>query len=205
MKLPTQMFHLAEEENWPSIKRYGLLSAEKLMLRSNTSHLLNSYRMERTVLSDGTIIRDQKPIPPKALERCLIGMHPAEWYRLLNSKIFFWFDPDRVNRQKKACGANRQKVMIIGTEHLLSKYAEAASVTPFNTGNARRKPAPRSRDTFVPYTAWLKSAWKTEAEGLGKHSRPRSHKPVELTLNDSVPDIMDFVIDVKSLNENAFL
>jgi hypothetical protein len=31
MKLPNTVYHLAEESNWPSIQRDGLLSASKLL------------------------------------------------------------------------------------------------------------------------------------------------------------------------------
>ena len=102
--LPRFCFHLAELDNWPSIQGYGLLPASRLMDRAGLSGasreaLERNRRDQRTVLSDGSVIRDNKPLPVAALERCLIGMNPAEWFALLNSKVFFWFDLDRLDRQ----------------------------------------------------------------------------------------------------------
>jgi hypothetical protein len=66
-------------------------------------------------LAAGVLIRDQRPMPPKALMRCLrSGLMPEDWFELLNSKIFFWLDPRRLNRQRLACGASPQ-VALVGT------------------------------------------------------------------------------------------
>lgn len=143
--------------------------------------------------------RDQKPMPPQALARCVIGMQPADWYRLINSKVFFWLDPDRLNRQRQACEPRPQIMLLIDTTRLLDRYGEKASVSPINSGNARRKPASRGRSTFVSYASWSESGWESESAGLGTRTRPRSHQPVELTIDGAVPDIMNFVIRVQRL------
>ncbi|MCG8481576.1 MAG: hypothetical protein MI724_20945 [Spirochaetales bacterium] len=132
-------------------------------------------------------------------------MSPTEWYTLLNSHVFFWFDPARLNRQKRACGGRDQRVMIIDCERLLEYYGKHAALTPFNTGNARRKAAVRGKDTFVPYTTWLDSGWDREVPDLRNAPRPRNHKPVELTIPDAVPDIMRFVVEVKTLRNGEYL
>jgi hypothetical protein len=54
-------------------------------------------------LPDGRYIRGQRPMPPQALARCLDpGLTPADWYALLNGCVFFWLDPDRVDRPVRA-------------------------------------------------------------------------------------------------------
>lgn len=202
--LPLYAYHLAEAVNWHSIEQHGLLSTRTLLDLAEVSgkerlQLERQQRTERVILPNGVVIRDQKPMPPTALERCLEGMTPQEWYMLLNSKVFFWIDIERLNRHRRACGTLAQVVMIVDVEQLLMRYATRIALTPINTGNARRQPARRARHTFVPYTTWLESGWRIEAEALGTTLRSPSHRPVELTVADAVPDVMDFVVDVQWL------
>jgi hypothetical protein len=138
-------------------------------------------------------------MPPAALQKCLIGMTPAQWYALINQKVFFWCDPERLNRQHRACGERPQIALTLDTERLLSRHGDRVALTPFNTGNARRKPAIRGRATFVPYSAWLASGWRSEADGLGVSRRPFSHPPVELTVADAVPDAAEFIVAIEYL------
>jgi hypothetical protein len=209
MNVPPFVYHLAEAENWPSIQRDGLFSTRVLLDRTRIDGsmrvvLEREHRPQRTILSTGLVIRDQKPMPPAALERCLVGLTVTQWYELLNSKVFFWFDIERLNRQRRACGSFAQVVLKIATHRLLDRYAAHTALTPINTGNARRKPALRGAATFVPYSAWAKTAWLSEAQALATRFRPWSHPPVELAVTDSVPDVMDFVVSVRYLAPGSF-
>lgn len=196
-----RIYHLAEAENWPSIKAHGLLSASALLGLAGNQEAdrlqLARHRTTRTVLSNGAIVRDQGPMPAAALQRCLRGMTPDEWYALLNSKVFFWADVERLNRHLHACRRHPQVVMVVDAARLLKRYAASAAVSPFNTGNARRQPATRGRTTFVPYATWLASGWQHEATGLGTTARPRSHRPAELTVDQPISDAMDYVIETR--------
>ncbi len=126
-------------------------------------------------------------------------MKPADWYAMVNARVFFWLDPDRLNRQRAACGSRPQVVMAVDTAKLVAAYGRHVAVTPINSGNARRKPALRGAQTFVPFTRWVRSGWASESEALGTPLRKRSHRPVELTVVDAVPDVMRFVVDVIAL------
>jgi hypothetical protein len=210
MNIRPLVYHLAEAGNWPSIQRDGLFSTCALLERagisgSNRAVIEREHRPKRTILSNGLVIRDQKPMPPAALERCLVGLTSTQWYHLLNSKVFFWLDIERLNRQRRACGEFPQVVLKIATDRLLNRYAAKAALTPINTGNARRKPALRGAATFVPHSDWVDTAWLSEAQALGTRPRPRNHLPVELTIADSVPDVMDFVVSVKNLAPGELL
>lgn len=201
MKLPAQVFHLAEAANWRFIRQHGLLSTSALLDLADVrgeegDRFERQHRPTHTELPNGVQVRDQKPMPPQALARCLIGMSSAEWYQLINSKVFFWLDPNRLNRQRRACEPRPQVVLIVDTQRLLARHAERVALSPINTGNARRKPAVRGRSTFVAYTAWSESGWSSEATGLGTRLRARSHRPVELTVARAVPEIMDMVVRV---------
>lgn len=204
MQLPDRIYHLAEAANWPSIQRHGLLSASRLikaaeLTKADRNRLERSQRLTHTELSPGVQIRDQCPMPPAALERCLCGMSPADWYAMINARVFFWLDVDRLNRQRAACEPRPQVVMAVDTAALVAAYGKRVAVTPINTGNARRKPARRGAVTFVPLTEWIRTGWESEAAALGFPSRRRPHQPVELTVIDAVPDIMRFVVGTFAL------
>ena len=200
----TYVYHMAEAANWPAIQRTGLHSASTLLdiagiLGQNRECLEKHQRLTHTVLPNGVQLRDQRPMPPEALVTCLIGISPAEWYALINTHIFFWLNPARLNRQRAACEPRPQVVLTVDAGRLLAAYGERIALTPINTGNARRRPARRGTATFVPYAAWVLSAWTSEAASLGTSVRSQSHPPVELTIPGSIPNIMQFVVDVQQL------
>lgn len=204
MSLPDFVYHIAEQSNWASIKRHGLLSTSALLdltgLKGTVRKPYEAHRADYMELPGGLWVRDQRPMPPSALKKCLIGMTPRQWYALINSKVFFWFDVERLNRQRKAkaCKDRPQVVITVDTQRLLARYIDKAALTPFNTGSAFRKPAIRGKATFVSYKTWLQSRWGTESRAIGA-CRSRSHRPVELAVSHAVSDIMDYVISVREL------
>ncbi len=207
VKLPATVYHLAEASNFASIKQHGLLSAARLMSaagleRAALARAQRSQRLTHTMLPSGVSIRDQRPMPPTALSACLIGLTPAQWYALLNARVFFWVDPERLNRQRAACRARPQVVLAVDSAKLVHAHAPRLALTPINTGNARRKPARRGAATFVPYAQWIESGWDSEASALGTSARKRTHAPVEVTVADAVPDIMRLVTGIHRLGAN---
>lgn len=201
--LPERAFHIAEAENWPSIRCSGLHSTKVLIERAGLNGAeaaqFVGYRRDGMRLPSGVRIRDQRPMPPRALERCLdAGLTPAAWYQLVNSKVYFWLDTDRVRRHLTACGARPQLVITVDLHRLLLRHGERAFVTPFNVGNARRRPASRGYRTFVPLAAWLMTRWRAEAKPGGS-VRPGSHRPVELAIDGSVEDLTRFIVSKKRM------
>jgi hypothetical protein len=198
------VYHLAEEANWPSIEQSGLLPATELIARAGTSavdrdRLERSQRVSHTVLPDGVEIRDQLRMPASALRACLIGMDPADWYALMNSRVFFSLDPIRLNGIRGGCELRPQVVLILDTAGLMAGYGDRASVTPINSGHALRRAARRGAGTFVPYAARVESGWASEAARLGIRERTRSHRPVELAIAEAIPDVMRYVVVVSRL------
>ncbi len=204
MKPPLLVYHLAEADNWVTIQQHGLHSARALLDQAGVvggerDRLERQQRLQHTVLSSGAQIRDQRPMPPTALARCLVGMTPAQWYAEINRRVFFWLTPERLNRHRKALEPRPQVVLTMDARRLVEAYAESVAMTPINTGNARRRPAQRGAATFVPFSQWIVSGWASEAAGLGTSARPRSQPAVELTLASSVPDLLPFVLKVQEL------
>ena len=209
-RLPDRLYHLTDAANWFSIERYGLLSAWRLFERAGIcgeerAVVERRQRTEQLILRDGSVINDQRPMEQGALAKCLVGMTPEQWYELLNGKVFFWFDAERLNRMRRVVVDAAKVVMVVDTARLLKRYAAKAMVTPINTGNARRAAATRGLATFVPYERWLESGWLSEAQGLRTKLRLSSHQPVELTIDGAIPDIMDFVLEVQWLNGGDLL
>lgn len=196
--LPARAFHLADVENWPSIEREGLYSTTALIARAGligrAALPFTRYRGATMRLPSGAVIRDQRPMPPDALRRCLDdGLTPDDWYRLVNAKVFFWLDVARLNRHLAACRARPQRVVAVDLRALVERHGGRAMVTPFNVGNARRRPAARGHRSFVPLNAWLTERWASEA-APGGTPRPRSHPPAELAVDDAVPDLTDLIV-----------
>jgi hypothetical protein len=200
-------YHLLDASNWPSIQRHGLMSAQRLMEAYQAKEYRGSrcHRPTSRRLAPGVLIRDQRPMPPKALTRCLkSGLSPEDWFEVLNSKVFFWLDPQRLNRQRLACGASPQLALVLNASRLLTNYSAVATVTPINTGNALRAAAARNLTTFVPYERWLIDGWAYE-NIPGARPRRKSHRPVELTIAEAVPDIMAYVVAVVPLGARETL
>lgn len=127
-------------------------------------------------------------MPPSALAGALEnGLEPADWYALLNSFVFLWPDRERMDRQRRACGSRPQVVLTFDSAALLDHFQAEAFVSPINSGNARRKAARRGRDTFVPYTAWLRQGWRT-----GRSGRPAA----EFLFGCTIPTREPYLIDV---------
>ena len=148
--------------------------------------LNRQHRRTTHTLPDGTVLRDQRPMPPDALARCLAGATPADWYARLNSHVFFWLDLGRAEAMRAAYRTRPQWRLTIDTQRLLDRHGHAASVTPINTGYAWRDPAPRSARTFVPYADWLRDGWTGEGR-----ARAAGHRPAELVFSCPISDIAE--------------
>lgn len=187
------LYHLAEADNLASILAHGLMSTERLLdlvriAEPKRRELLRKHRPENVRLSDGVMIRDQRPMPPAALGPSLEdGLVPSDWYALLNGFVFLWPDRERMSRQRRACTGRPQMVLTFDAAALLDRFAADAFVSPINSGNARRKAARRGRDTFVPYATWRCEGWPS-----GRATRP----PAELLLRCTVPAKAPYLIDV---------
>ena len=192
--VPARLFHLAEAGNVASILEHGLLSTALLAARSGMSEatraaFLRQHRPDNVLLPDGVIVRDQRPMPPASLARALAGagMVPGDWYALLNAHVFLWPDRARLERQRGAFGDRPQRVLTFDAGPLLQRFGAHAFVSPINSGNARRKPAPRGRDTLVPFASWRAAGWP-----IGQRTRP----PAEFLFDCALPAASPFLLEI---------
>jgi hypothetical protein len=125
------LYHMAELGTWPSIKAHGLLSTSALLdlygVNGEERQLIECCRRPESVTIrhdkyGPAVIRDQKPMSDSALRKCLRGMTPTEWYRLLNAKVFFWLTPERVLGllSARAYRDREHTVLIVDTAELLN-------------------------------------------------------------------------------------
>lgn len=189
-------YHLADIRNLKSIQAHGLLSTQRLVeLSTNVDRsMLRQHRPEGTYLDVGAFIRDQSNMQRKSIERALrSGVTPEDWFELLNSKVFFWLDLDRLNCHRAACKNQKQVVLAIDAHRMLDEYAPLASVSPINSGHAMRTAVPRNLSTFVPYKKWVESGWDSE-QVPGVSRRRGALWPAELAVTGHIPDIARFVV-----------
>ncbi len=197
------LYHMAEPGSWPSIRRHGLLS---------TSALLDLYDVEdaqRDVLEgqrrpngvalrrdglEGAVLRDQKPMDDAGLLRCLDdGLTPGDWYRMLNSRVFFWLTWARLTRlmQARPYRGLSQDVLELDASTLVAAHRNAITLSAINSGATRPFPVRRGLATFLPIDAYPYAAWRSR--------RARGERVVELAVGHGVPDVARFVRRVTRL------
>jgi hypothetical protein len=203
------LYHMAERGSWTSIEKHGLESTTALLDRfavaGDARKAIESQRRPVSIAleRDGVeraMVRDQFPMDDKGLDRCLQdGLSPADWYRLLNAKVFFWLTRDRLLRLLNA-GLYRPEehdVLTLDSASLVAAYSENIWLCPINSGCTKPFPHPRGLTTFrriadYPY-----------ADFRGK--RKRGERAVELAVDYAVPDVANFVTKVVRMRGDAEL
>lgn len=198
IRIYPRLFHMAEDGVFPSIQAQGLLS---------TSALLDLYGVagdERVAIEDrrrpesvtiqcqglpDVVIRDNKPMSDGQLAKCLQGgLVPAEWYRTLNKRTFFWLHRKRLWRllRAKAYRSSPHTILTIDTASLVATHRDRIRLSPINSGSTIMSAQPRGNDTFLPISDY------PYAER--RKTRTVENALVELVVDDGVSDIMDHLI-----------
>jgi hypothetical protein len=189
----TRVYHVSEAGSWPSIQRHGLLSVGALLdlfevTGPEREELMTARRANSVTLSHPqhgrAVVRDQKPVSEAKLADCLLDMTPAEWLRLLNSRVFFWLDPQRLDEllAAKKYRERSHEVLTFDTASLLSAHGHHASLSPINSGSTLYKPAARGTITF---------------RSIALYDILERRAPVELTIESGVADARDHVVRVE--------
>jgi hypothetical protein len=181
------------------IRKHGLLSSSKLaelfeVPDARRTELLSTQRKQPETIyhpKHGTAtLRDQKPLSAKNLARCLRDCDAADWYRILNERVFFWLDRERLITLMSAAeyADKPHTILEIDSSGIVERYADQIELAHMNTGNTRPFPHPRGRDTF---------------RSMGDYDYERRRKladyssVVELTVIGGVPDVQRFVSKVE--------
>jgi len=197
VELHPTVWHVAFRSGWPSIWERGLLSAETLC-NDYVDHDVTRRRMlsERRgtwtafdVPGGGRFtLRDQRPVQPKALLSSLKGgMTEEQWFRLVNRRVYFFVNESAALKLARRYRKEGQILLTFDTASLLKLVSERVAVATINTGNTRRKPAPRGWDTFVALS----------------HFKPGPRRIRELTVEGEIANITDALtaVDEACLNE----
>lgn len=204
-----RLYHMAELGTWPAIKAHGLLSTTALLDLYGIDgearrQIEGCHRPESVTIRHakfGTaVIRDQKPMSDGALRKCLNGLKPEEWYRLLNSKVFFWLTPERVEGLlcARAYRDREHTVLTVDTAQLLHRHRDAVTLSPINSGSTVYNPQPRGPETFRAIYDYPFDEWK-------KKRRSATKAIAELAVHRHVLDIREMVVRVERRKKSKVL
>jgi hypothetical protein len=200
---------MAEAATWPSIRQHGLLSTSALLdlygVGGEDRRRIESCRRSESVTIrhvdfGPAVIRDQKPMSEGALQKCLKEMTPTEWYRLLNSKVFFWLTAERVTRllSARAYRSREHTVLTIDTARLLNRHQAEVTLSPINSGSTVYNPQPRGPETFQLLADYPFDAWR-------KKRGAAANAIAELAVTYEVKDISEMVVRVERRRESRVL
>ncbi len=204
------LFHMAELGSWPSIQKYGLRSTSALLDMYEIHHsaraTIECYHRPKSVQISHpnfgrAVIRDQKPMSEKHLLLQLAnnrgpvlrdGLTPSDWYRILNSKVFFWLNRERLKTllRARAYRTRRHTILAVDTKSLLASHLNRVFLSPINSGNTHPYPQPRGLSTFLSPREYPFEMWRQKR-------RLRGEPIVELAVEHSVPDIRHQVVRVE--------
>lgn len=195
------LYHMAAEGSWPSIRRRGLLSTTSLldlfeMGGDDRAAIEDRHRPESVAIVHAdhgrAIVRDQKPLNVKILTRVLEDeLTPRDWFRVLNSKVFFWLRRKRLETMMNARAYRDipKVVLEVSTQELLAHHASHTFLAPMNTGATHPAGHRRGLTTFQRLPDY--PFYERKRRGL--------EPAVELAVAGGVPDLADFVVRVREV------
>lgn len=152
-----RLYHMAEAAMWPSIQRHGLLSTSALLdlyeITGPERAAIERRRRADFIVVDHAahgrvLIRDQKPMSDATLAPVLVDMTPAEWYALLNERVFFWVSEVRLRGLLSAYRHRENLVLVLDTAKVMARHAARTTLSTINSGYSRRWAVRRGRETF---------------------------------------------------------
>lgn len=195
-----RLYHMAEADVWPSVQKYGLLSTTALLdlfgVNGDQRRAIETeHRPESIPITHpkhGTaIIRDQKPMRERTLHKCLRGITPQEWYKMLNGRVFLWVTAERVQTllNAKAYLDREHTVITVETAPFLARYIGSIFLSRINSGSTLYNPRERGLQTFLS----LNDYPFDERRRL----RGPANAVAEVAVDYGVPDLPDFTIRVE--------
>lgn len=194
---------MAEAGSWENIRQRGLRSTSALLdlfdvPEPRRTQIETQYRRRDCIIRHleygCATIRRQTPMPSDKLRAALTDMKPWGWYRLLNSKVFFWPTPSRLNGFLNAA-AHRNRphdVITACTRSLVYQYAHEIELSPINSGTV-----------FIPNDPNHQRGSRT-FQSIPDYCCPKRHRYykgerecfAELAVQGSVPDIAQHTLSV---------
>ena len=200
-----RLYHLAHEDVWPQIQRYGLLSTKSILdlwevessLRRCITTEIRPSAVELWHPRHGkAVIRDQKPLKENKLRAALIDCTPEEWCQLLNGKVFFWPSKERLHTHL-AARENRGKrhlVLTIDSRRFTVAYEQRITLCAMNSGNTIPFAQKRGKSSLMKM-----SDYPFEA----RRKRGTYSTVAELAVDTDIPDVLDFVVSVAYMTSDG--
>jgi len=192
------LYHMAEQGSWPGIRRRGLLSPIALCKTFDSpkavrAQILDQPRQRSMRLGsskDGATVRDQKVLNGSKLGGSLTDCTVEEWLHMLNSRVFFWLNRDRLFTlmNGREYRDREHVVLTLRTEPLVRNYADKVTLSAMNTGSTSPIAHPRGLSSFSRLSQYPYEKRRT----LNDYSAV-----VELVVNDGVPDAAKYIIRVE--------
>lgn len=204
-----QLFHMAAAGSWPAIQRHGLLTTEDIVRTAGLAAeaqeaLLLQRRASSTLVEHPLLgrvaIRDQGPLNLTHLRGSLTDVTVEEWLAILNSRVFFWLHPDKLAALLNArrYRGEPQDVITVDTRGLLNDFGHLVRLSPMNSGATLYPNTPaRGSETFSTIADY------DYAER--RRRRGPQNAIVELAVSGGVPNISDYVIEVRRIQGDTVL
>ncbi|WP_192564491.1 DUF7002 family protein [Pseudomonas gozinkensis] len=206
IELYPRVYHMAERGAWDSIRTQGLMSATAVLDHlaiegDDRARFESEHRNQKMDVRAGhpsnIVLRDQKPMPEGRLIQALTdGTTPRQWYELINHKVFFWAEEHRLHRLLGARDYRRLEhdVLTLNSATFIPAYAQAIWLCHMNSGNTWPMPHRRGTEIF---------------RRIPDYPVGRSGKPikavVELVVDYSVPNIAEYVVEVRRMRGSEVL
>lgn len=196
-----RLFHMAEADAWPLIQRHGLLSTRAL-LDLFEIHGPAREHIERRRRADflpvehpvhgRALIRDQRPMTDETLAPVLRdALTPADWYALLNARVFFWVEEERLRKLLGTYRHRRNVVLVLDSARVLAEHAARVTLSSINSGYSRRYAQPRGLETFRRLVDF--PAWKVGADG-----RRTRTTVAECAVDHALPEVERYLVETRS-------
>jgi hypothetical protein len=204
-----RLFHMAEIDTWASIQEHGLLSTSALLdlYQVDGSDRVAIEREKRPEIVEikcqglpTARIRDQKPLSDSALEMVLLdNLKPADWYKILNGKVFLWSSEEKVHTllTAKAYRDRPHDVITVDTARLVSQHIEEMTLCPYNSGSTIMNPVARGLGTFQRVLDYDFDHWRRR-RGLSK-------AVTEVCVDYAIRPVDDLVIDVRRMHRDKVI
>ena len=203
-----RLYHVTAIDNWDPILEHGLLPVSALLERFENDDGQHNcrerqHRNDDEMLDDPVhgraIIRHQKPLKESMLRKCLLDdLTPEDWFQILNQRVFFWPNCERVRRflNTREHRSTCHLLIVVRTDRLISHCRERIELSPINSGATRSVEHKRGHGTFTALDDYDFDGWR-------KKRRSRKKAVAEVAVRGAVERITRIATSTVHLDPNG--